>query len=124
MSDNTFQTKLDEILFKENEMTIRKFIKHIYNLAIEDRDKAKELFDKIFLKYQNENDSPEINFMPVVTKYMELMKQSNMQLIELAKIVEKIVNSNSNNQEEILSDFNKEILSEAEKLSIRNMEAL
>ncbi len=98
----TFQNKLDEMLFAK--MTIRKLLQTIYRKAIADRNKANSLFERILTKYskakQADDESkevdldPEINMMVPISKYMQFVKESNQQLLELAKVVERLINSN------------------------------
>lgn len=95
----TFQTKLDEKLF--GGMTVRGLLKTIYNKAISDRNKANQLFDKIINKYSKAQDNsgedkdldPEINLMVPLSRYMQFVKNSNDQLIELARVVERFANA-------------------------------
>lgn len=89
-----FQQKLEEELF--DGITIRSYFKEIYDKVSSDRIRIKELYDKIFENYDKEGDQPEINFLTHISTYQKLIKECNDQLIDLAKIIEKIVNSNKN----------------------------
>ena len=97
------EEKLDQLLW--GDMTVRKFIQEIYNKALSDRQDAKKLFDDIFDRYKklNENREEEKKINPAeeltipVSTYMKLMKQSNDQLIEVCKIIERIINFKAGN---------------------------
>lgn len=113
----TIQEKLDQKLF--GDLTIRTFLQDIYNKACNDRVEAKDLINKMFNRYDESNkdkdDNKKINpeedlHFPIST-YMKLMKQSNDQLLEIAKIAEKMINGkitmgirnsgeNNNNEDE------------------------
>jgi len=125
----TFQEKLNEKLFDQH--TLKTIIKLIFDKAMEDREKAKELFNKIMKDYGPDGSAsekeagkdgrPEVNIMFPVTTYMKLMKESNVQLIELVKIIEKLVNAgvkaasgtdSSEKEDELIPPYLKAVLSE------------
>lgn len=87
-----FQIKLNEQLF--DELTLRDYLFGIYTTVKEDRDRMKGLYDKIFKEFTPE-DQPEINFLAHVNTYQKLMSGNNDQLIEMVKIIEKIVNASA-----------------------------
>ena len=93
------QEKLDEVLWPD--MTVRNFVKEIYSKAISDRIDAKKLFDEIFERHKKANEekeekdkvNPAEDLSIVISTYMRLMKESNNQLIEVCKIIERILNT-------------------------------
>jgi len=87
-----FQVKLDEQLFPD--VTLREYLFGIYKTVKEDRDRMKKLYDKIFIDFKPE-EQPEINFLAHVNTYQKLMKDSNDQLIEMVKVIEKIVSASA-----------------------------
>jgi len=87
-----FQIKLDEQLFTD--VTLRDYLFGVYKTVKEDRDRMKGLYDKIFSGFSPE-DQPEINFLAHVNTYQKMMSGNNDQLIEMFKIIEKIVSASA-----------------------------
>jgi len=124
-----FQSKLDELLFQDNEdneQTIRDIFRLTYDKIMEDRNLAKKLYDKV-MEYQTnkegKNVRPEISMADLLRNYMILMKSSNQQLLEILKIAERLINAGKEESQGNTNSSN--VLEEEEdQLTDSRMEAI
>ena len=79
--------------------------KEIYEHALEDREKAKLLFNNAYLDMQG-GITDHMNIGSVMAKYLERMCRSNDQILKLAELIAKEEEkSNSISSEDIFSEI-------------------
>jgi hypothetical protein len=97
-----FADILDSIDTLENKKKM--LWKEIYENALEDREKAKLLFNDAYISMQG-GVNEHMNIGSVMSKYMERMSKSNDQILKLAELISK-----EEEKAEVISDddiFNK-----------------
>ena len=97
-----FADILDSIDTLENKKKM--LWKEIYENALEDREKAKLLFNDAYISMQG-GVNEHMNIGSVMSKYMERMSKSNDQILKLAELISK-----EEEKSEVISDddiFNK-----------------
>lgn len=81
-----FADMLDNIETLENKKKM--LWKEIYENALEDREKAKLLFNDAYISMQG-GVNEHMNIGAVMSKYMERMSKSNDQILKLAELIAK-----------------------------------
>lgn len=81
-----FADILDSIDTLENKKKM--LWKEIYENALEDREKAKLLFNDAYISMQG-GVNEHMNIGSVMSKYMERMSKSNDQILKLAELISK-----------------------------------
>ena len=81
-----FADILDTIESLENKKKM--LWKEIYENALEDREKAKLLFNDAYISMQG-GVNEHMNIGSVMSKYMERMSKSNDQILKLAELISK-----------------------------------
>ena len=81
-----FADMLDSISSIENKKKM--LWKEIYENALEDREKAKLLFNDAYISMQG-GVNEHMNIGSVMSKYMERMSKSNDQILKLAELIAK-----------------------------------
>tara|TARA_B100001094_G_C18143525_1_gene779288 strand:+ start:783 stop:1154 length:372 start_codon:yes stop_codon:yes gene_type:complete len=81
-----FADILDSIESLENKKKM--LWKEIYENALEDREKAKLLFNDAYISMQG-GVNEHMNIGSVMSKYMERMSKSNDQILKLAELIAK-----------------------------------
>lgn len=81
-----FADILDSIESLENKKKM--LWKEIYENALEDREKAKLLFNDAYISMQG-GVNEHMNIGAVMSKYMERMSKSNDQILKLAELISK-----------------------------------
>jgi hypothetical protein len=91
-----FADMLDNIETLENKKKM--LWKEIYENALEDREKAKLLFNDAYISMQG-GVNEHMNIGSVMSKYMERMSKSNDQILKLAELIAK-----EEEKSEVISD--------------------